>query len=123
MIPPSPPNLNPVPESCDLVFFSSELSTDPPNVKAFDTLSFVAVDSDEAHPSLTPPEAASENKPPNLKPSDFEVESEDPNPNLNPPVVVVVSEKVPPNFRPAEVESVEPVPNLKPDELESVLLD
>lgn len=96
---------------------------DAPNVKPFDTLSFDAVDSDEELPSLTPPEAASEDMPPNLKPSDFEVESEDPNPNLNPPVVELVSEKVPPNFRPAEVESVEPVPNLKPDELESVLLD
>lgn len=97
-------------------------SMDPLKLKALVELSFVTVDSDETLPSLTPPEPASENEPPNLKPSDFEVESEAPIPNLNPPVVEE-SEKEPPNFNPAEVESVEPVPNLKPDELESVLLD
>lgn len=95
-------------------------SADPPNAKLFVELSFVAVDSDKVLESLAPP--ASEDEPPNLKPS--ELVDDNPNPNLIPPVVDE-SEKVPPNFSPAEEEeeSVEPVPNLKPDVFESVLLD
>lgn len=95
---------------------------EPPSVKPFDTLSFVAVDSDEALPRSTLSESLSVDKPPNEKSAESEEKLDEPNPNLKSPLAKVASVKVPPNFRPAEVESTELVPNLKL-ELESVLLD